>query len=155
MFGEDLDVEALAPLLDAEPAQSAASPSGWGWRYHSYDLTNKQLADGPNREAWSPVELDATQFVIMNELCREDIDADDPDFLSFIASEGLDAEAFIDRQIATTLVARNERLLTLTTEECACVLLPDGRRIAGENNTGRLTRWMSRFIGTTPVGTDT
>jgi hypothetical protein len=28
LFGEDLDVEALAPLLDAEPAQSTASPSG-------------------------------------------------------------------------------------------------------------------------------
>jgi hypothetical protein len=47
LFGEDLDIEALAPLLDAEPAQSTASPSGWGWRYYSQDLTKKQLADGP------------------------------------------------------------------------------------------------------------
>lgn len=146
LFGEDLDVEALAPLLDAEPAQSTVSPSGWGWRYYSHDLTTKQLAAGPNREAWSPVELDAAQFVIMNQLCREDIDADDPDFRSFVTGEGLDAEAFIHGLIATTLVARKGRILTLTTEECACVLLPDGRRIAGENNTGRLTRWTNRYM---------
>jgi hypothetical protein len=146
LFGEDLDVEAIAPLLDAQPAQSTASPSGWGWRYYSHDLTTKQLAAGPNREAWSPVELDATQFVIMNQLCREDIDADDPEFRSFVIGEGFDAEAFIHGLIATTLVARKGRMLTPTTEECACVLLPDGRRIAGENNTGRLTRWTNRFM---------
>jgi hypothetical protein len=48
--------------------------------------------------------------------------------------------------IATTLVARKGRMLTLTTEECACVLRPDGRRIAGENNTGSLTRWTNSFM---------
>ena len=84
--------------------------------------------------------------MIINQLCREDIDADDPEVRSFLAGEGLDAEAFIDGLIATTLVARNGRLLTLTTEECACVTLPDGRRIGGENNTGRVTPWVGRFM---------
>lgn len=146
LFGEDLEVEALAPLLDAEPAQSTASPSGWGWRYFSHDFTAKQLAAGPIREAWSPVELDAAQFTIVNRLCREDVDTDDPEFQSFLVGEGLDVEAFIQGLIATTLVARNGRLLTLTTDECACVILPDGRRMAGENNTGRLSRWTNRLI---------
>jgi hypothetical protein len=77
----------------------------------------------------------------MNQLCREDINADDPEFRGFITGEGLDAEAFIHGLVATTLVARKGRMFTLTTDECACVLLPDGRRIAGENNTGCLTRW--------------
>jgi hypothetical protein len=145
LFGEDLDVEVLSPLLDAEPAQSAGLPSGWGWRYESHDLTKKQLA-GPNREPWSPIELDAIQFPIVNRLCRQDINSDDPEFRSYLEGEGLDPDAFCDGLVATALVARNGRMLTLATEQCRCAILPDGRRIAGEDNTGRLTRWLQRFM---------
>jgi hypothetical protein len=90
--------------------------------------------------------LDGTQFVIVNRLCHDDIDSDDPEFRSFVERNGFDPEGFSDGLVATTLVARNGRILTLTTAQCACVLLPDGRRIAGENNTGRLTRWVERFM---------
>ena len=145
LFGEDLDVEVLAPLLDAEPAQSAALPSGWGWRYESHDLSKKRLA-GPNREPWSPIELDAIQFPIVNRLCRQDIDSDNPEFRSYLEGEGLDPDAFCDGLVATALVARNGRMLTLATEQCRCAVLPDGRRIAGEDNTVRLTRWAQRFM---------
>lgn len=146
LFGDDLDEEVFAPLLDAEFVESAASPGSWGWGYHTHELRKNQLAAGPDRKSWSPVVLDATQFVIISQLCREDIDADNPDFRNFLEREKLDAEAFIDGLIATTLVARNGRFLTLTTDECMCVILPDGRRVAGENSTGRLTRWVDRFM---------
>lgn len=43
-----------------------------------------------------------------------------------------------NRQQATRLV--------LTTFQLAIVILPDGRTVAGENNTGRLERWVQRFM---------
>lgn len=92
LFGEDLDVEAMAPLLDAEPVQSNVSQSGWGWQYYSHDLTKEQLAAGPDRESWTPVELDAPQFIIVSSLCQADIDSDDPEFRNFLTGEGLDPD---------------------------------------------------------------
>ena len=146
LFGEDLEVEALAPLLDALPVESAESASGWGWQYYTYDLTKAQLATGPDRQAWSPVELDANQFVVVNRLCQEDVDAEDPAFREFLAQEGLEVDTFVRGLIGTSLVARNGTKLTLTTVNCTCLLLPDGRRIAADNNTGRLERWVDRFM---------
>ena len=67
-------------------------------------------------------------------------------FYTSLAAEGLEVDTFVRGLIATSLVARNGTKLTLTTVNCACLLLPDGRRIAADNNTGRLERWVDRFM---------
>ena len=82
----------------------------------------------------------------MNRLCQEDVDAEDPAFREFLAQEGLEVDTFVRGLIGTSLVARNGTKLTLTTVNCTCLLLPDGRRIAADNNTGRLERWVDRFM---------
>lgn len=145
LFGEDLEVEVLAPLLDAEPVQGATA-SGWGWQSYAHEFTEAQLKALGATEPWSPVELDADQFAIVNALCKDDIALDDSEFVAFLTGEGLDPELFVGRLVATSLVAIEDGKLTLTTIQCGCVMLPDGRRFAADDNTGRLSRWVKREV---------
>ena len=41
LFGEDLEVGALAPLLDALSVESAEFASGWGWQYYTSTILPK------------------------------------------------------------------------------------------------------------------
>lgn len=145
IFGEDLETEGLFPLIDAIPTQRPDDPPSWGWAFYSHKSTRAQLAKAPAREPWRPTELDLIQFVVVQRLCKEDIDIHDPDFIHFLAAEGRQVDEFVSSLVATTLVARKGLKLQLTTIQCDCVILPDGRRIAAENNTGRLSRWLIRY----------
>ena len=146
LFGEDLNLEALSPLLDAVPVPRSDNPTEWGWQFFTHSLTAKQLAEAPTAQGWQPIELDANQFEIVNRLCGDDIDVNDEGFRAFMAENGLDADDFIKSLTDTTLVAKKGSVLKLTTIACNCVLLPDGRFMAADDNSGRLTRWLSRYL---------
>lgn len=145
LFGDDLEVERLSPFLETLP-QVATTPGGKsGWLYKAISMTAKQLAEGADHSDWQPAELDDEQFVVLDRLCREDVFTTEPNLLAYLSSHGGESEAFFQSLIDTNLVARDGERLVLTTVECAMALLPDGRSIAAENNTGRLTRWMQRY----------
>lgn len=143
LFGEDLDIEAFSPFLYVKPGQTAANPPAWGW-HCSYDpATEKELAATPTHDKWSPVVLNNAQFVIVNELCNgDDVNIDDPELKQFVEKEVCTIDDFIDGLIETRLVAREGNTLRLATTGCSCMILPDGRYVAAENNSGRLTRWV-------------
>ena len=42
--------------------------------------------------------------------------------------------------------AVREGVWTLLTEQASCVILPDGRFVVAENNSGRLLRWLNRYM---------
>ena len=144
LFGEDLEVEVLVPLLDAQPKQGEGSPSGWGWECHAHKFKEAELTSRGASEPWAPIELDAEQFAVINELCKDDIDTGDPEFVAFLKQNGLNPAEFVKQLAATSLVALNGNKLTLTTIQCRCVIRPDGRRFAADDNTGRFTRWVQR-----------
>jgi hypothetical protein len=48
--------------------------------------------------------------------------------------------------LVTGLVAMADDEMELITDRCRTAVLPDGRLIAGEDNTGRLTRWIARYL---------
>jgi hypothetical protein len=146
LFGDDLTLEALSPLLDALPTTKPDNPAEWGWRYYSHSFTNRQLSEACTAESWQPIELDSHQFEIVNRLCSEDVNTDNDDFRAFVSSADLDEDAFIKSLTDTTLVARQGSILKLTTIVCRCVVLPDGRFVAADDNSGRLTRWLSRYL---------
>ncbi|WP_447725688.1 DUF6602 domain-containing protein [Sphingomonas koreensis] len=146
LFGEDLELERLSPFLEARPMIATTPGEKSGWMYRTTPMTSKQLADGGDHIEWQPVVLDDEQFVVVDRLCREDVLMDDPDLLGFLAKAGRQPDGFFQSLVDTNLVARDGNRLILTTIECATVILPDGRSIAAENNTGRLTRWLGRFM---------
>ena len=114
--------------------------------YRETPMSAKQLAEGPDHMEWAPVELDDEQNVVLDRLCRVDVYTTEPDLLAYLASSGRDPETFFRSLVETNLVALDSTRLVLTTVQLAIVILPDGRTVAGENNTGRLERWVERFM---------
>lgn len=145
IFGEDLEIERLAPLLDARPQPREPSSEQWGWIYRLENLSSRHLR-GTDFDEWEPVEIDADQNVMITMLCSEDILVTDPELQEFLLSKGYNPAAFIDALCRTTLVAREGDRLQLTTTCCQVVVLPDGRYVAADNNTGRLSRWLDRYM---------
>jgi hypothetical protein len=147
LFGEDLEMEGLAPFLSATPTQAPGDSSNWGWFYHVDQSSEKTLATLPLNLSWEPVELTTAQYAIINELCEEgEVDISDPSFEDFASQHAASRDDFVFSLIETRLVARRGNILRLVTERCACVVLPDGRIMAADDNTGRLSRWTRRYI---------
>lgn len=147
LFGEDLQMEGFTPLLWANLAEHPYNPGQYGWMMTADGYSKKALDTSPTSTDWEPNELTIEQFIIMNHLCQEQsIDLTDSKLCAYFAPEGFNFEELVNSLIETRLVARNGKMLELTTVECACVILPDGRYVAAENNTGRMTRWVDRFV---------
>jgi len=145
VFGDDLETERLSPLLDAKPMENPDRPGAYGWKYNYRDISAKDLAGEPHRD-WEPVVLDEEQFVVVNRLCGTTVSTKDSDLLAFLTKAGRDPHDFFSSLVETCLVARDGDDLKLTTMTCAVAVLPDGRCVAADNNTGRLTRWIDREI---------
>lgn len=146
LFGEDLELERLSPFIEARPVIVDEQEYACGWMYRETPMTAKQLADGPDHIEWAPIELDDEQNVVLDLLCKHDVYTTDPDLLGFLKRSGRDPDTFFRSLIETNLVAIDGTRLALTTVQCAIMVLPDGRIVAGENNTGRLERWVQRFM---------
>jgi len=147
LFGEDLTFEGFSPLLWAklEKHPENSQLRGWGFTYN--EVSKKDLENTPRSIDWAPTALTIEQFVIINQLCDGAIiDTSQQDFISFLTVAKQSVDEFISNIVATGLVARNREKLELTTTECKCAILPDGRYIAAEDNTGRLTRWVEKYM---------
>jgi hypothetical protein len=150
MFGEDMELETLVRLLDYK-----FFPAVPGWELSAYPKIAKQQLIAEPKD-WEPVELDDTEHVLVTWLCEKDeIDLAAP-------PRGADPallKTAVERLVGAGLVGPDASLPTvfrLLTKQCAVVCLPDGRVVAGENVSGRLTRWLSRYMEArkTVVGPD-
>lgn len=55
-------------------------------------------------------------------------------------------EDFISKFKKTGLILVENNKMTLLTDLCQCVILPDGNVVAGDNKTGRLSRWVKNYV---------
>lgn len=150
LWGEDLELESLVPLLKGKAIQ-IQDKAGWAYNYYVFD--EQELSEFETSYKWEPVYLNTKQFTIMNTLCAgltEKIT--DHSLISHIEKDGEDFDSFIKSLLATNLVGLDGDELQLITEECQCAILPDGRFVAAENNTGRFTRWALKNILTVKKG---
>ena len=51
---------------------------------------------------------------------------------------------FLDEIKKTKLVFIENNKLKLLTDHCQCVILPNGKVVAADNKSGRLTRWIEK-----------
>lgn len=142
---EGADQEAMSLCLSARAVQSGGQA---GWQYKFNDLSSKSLKKRGPDSRWAPRELTSAQFVIVNRLCQDgSVSTDNPSFLEFVASQPDSVEAFVDSLIDTGLVARKDRELILTTDQCQTLITPGGKYVAGENNAGQMTNWaLQEFV---------
>lgn len=144
LWGDDLELEAFVPLLRGKVVQQGQR-AGWTYNYDVY--TEKELNEFGSSYEWEPIYLSSEQFTIFNRLCVGEIEKiDNPHLISFVESSGETFEEFLKNILETGLVGLKGDELQLITQECQCVILPDGKFAAAENNSGRLTRWLMKNI---------
>lgn len=117
-----------------------------GWRYKWVDLGEAELAGGDDLEQWQPAFLSTEEFVVITELCEEHRMFLDDELLGYLGERGVDPEELKEGLLDTGLVAMAGHEIELITDRCQTAVLPDGRLIAGEDSTGRLTRWVARCL---------
>lgn len=147
VFGEDLNIEQLNPLLFAGPIRIGEKG---GWNYTWTTFTKAQLSSASSTRAWEPTRLTDNEAVLVQHLCTHiEIDTRTSQLWSEWSThyDG-DIDEFLERLRYDGLAARNEHgVITLLTEQCTIAALPDGSFVAGDNNNGRLKRWILARIG--------
>lgn len=142
LWGEDLEIECLNPLLEGEAIQQEGFQ---GWNYNAIEVSEKELNDRATSYEWQPVIITPKQHHVICVLCKKPFeDINNPGFVAFVESDGETVENFLKDLIKTGLVGRNSNKIQLITELCQCAFLPDGKIVAAENNSGRLTRWINK-----------
>lgn len=114
-----------------------------GWEYFYLPTTKKELKKPLNHKEWEPVFVDQVQFIVLNRLCKvETIDTkNDKEMNEFLSKQNYSWDSFIKSMRDTGLVDTKNGILKLITENCVCGITNDGRYFAGDNKTGRVTRW--------------
>lgn len=143
LWGDDMLLETPHAFLLGR-ARIDGSTAGWDFRF--VNTSPQSIASLGESERWQPQFLTDTQGVVILQLIQEGrINLDDRSFKDFLTREGCDdPQKFVTALTETQLVACSidGGELRLTTTELALAVLGDGRIVAAENNTGRLTRWL-------------
>lgn len=141
-WGEDLEIEAIRPYLVARPEVVDGVAKGWHLGY--LPLPEQTGEPGDEHEPWRPEPVSELQAVVLSLLGRgKRVSVRDPQLLALLADENTELDAFIDGLVGTCFVALRGEELVLLTENLAIAYLPDGTAVAGDNNTGRVERWVA------------
>ena len=148
IFGDDLSVEPLKLYIDCRVKQFNVDLSGWEYNYREYKKESLEEISEP--VPWNPTFLDKEQYVIIQELCKDSVIniKEDENLEKFVTNDGNyeSLDEFLKKLKETGLVFIENNQLKLLTDNCQCMILPDGRTIAGENKSGRLTNWVMKFL---------
>ena len=148
IFGDDLNIEPLKLYIDCRIKQFNQDLLGWEYNYREFKKDSLNKISEPVE--WSPTFLDKEQYVIIQELCKDSVInvIEDKDLENFVTKDNnyKSLNDFLQKLKETGLVFIENNQLKLLTDNCQCVFLPDGRTIAGENKSGRLTNWVTKFM---------
>jgi hypothetical protein len=144
IFGDDLEIEGVHPLLDGVVV---ATPQQQGWALHWTKRTQTELdAYESDVAGWNPHVVSNEAFVVLNDLCRNGEVAIDEELTRFLEKCGKSVDELARELNDVRLAYRDGDHFKLLTDECACVIDPVLGFVAAENKTGRLTRWVLKRI---------
>ncbi|MDX9756588.1 MAG: hypothetical protein RBT52_03680 [Sulfurimonas sp.] len=143
-WGEDLTSENFSLFLSGKIRKQNDQ---FGWEYRHHDFDHKTLSIQPATKEWEPTYVSNSQFVIFNQLCGGDtVCIDDHELITYLEQEGENPLDFFNSLVRTGLVAIRDKELRLTTEQCQCAILPNGKYAVAENNSGRFTNWVHKHF---------
>lgn len=147
VFGEDLDTELVRPLLSAQFVQVDAAQ---GWRYEFIKFTETELATASTTISWEPIFLSKDEAVLVMYLCEvQELHTVSNEFWTKYAmnmGEGLDTSLeYLRRQGLAKL--GHDGVLRLLTNTCRVLCTPTHGWVAGEDESGRLMRWIMKHTG--------
>ena len=142
IFGDDLELEGINPLLRARAGKFGDLV---GWNYTFDPLSDANFLAGNSSKDWEPEELSLPEFTIVNMLCDgEVVSTRDPEMLRFLERNSTSMDAIVDSLKKRALASIKDGNLELTTKFCRCLITPDGRFLAADDDSGRFSRWVER-----------
>ena len=140
IFGDELQEEALIPLLTAQGTEH-------GWLYRAIPYSGKEMKQLDQDTQWSPTVLSETEYILMNILCARE---DPKDYVEIrelkenLLETGETAESILNHLSNVRLIYVEDDKIRLLTKECGCVIVPGVGFVAADDHDGRLMRWVMR-----------
>lgn len=144
IFGEDLEKIELNRFLDC---RYKFNDGQYMLEYNYSKLSKKSLNKPIETKPWEPIFLDINQYVLIHEICQKGEVEIGIELKEHIESQNLEFDKFISELIKTGLVCKtiSKNALRLLTKECKMGITSDGKFFAGENNSGRVDKWMLKL----------
>jgi hypothetical protein len=148
MFGEDLELEQVNPLIFAR--FRTMDDDRAGWEYEIVDIAKSQLVSMAAVVPWQPFVLDDLQFALVRYLCKhQTLQLDGDQVHDFCHSYDIKHYELIARALASGLIySDTSNALRLNTDACVCAVDPDLGYVAADNHDGRFERWLVRRTDT-------
>lgn len=146
IFGDDLEIESVNRFLSCNMVNIMGQR---GWNYH-YDEFPEEHFDQPMpSENWEPVRISIEQHHIIAYLCKyRFLKLTRINWCLEAIERKVDAEPFIKDLLNTGLVYIDSyKQLALLTDQCRCIAVPNIGFVAGDDKTGKLTRWVEKKMG--------
>lgn len=139
-WGDDLEMEGLNELLRAK---AIIKEDQGGWMFKYVKLSKDTLESRTSSIEWEPVEVTSSVYAIFLQLTQSDVYTKEPDFIEFAEKEAGSVSEFIDQITSTNFAAYDGKSLSLNSENIIAAVLPDGRFVLAENNSGRFDAWLT------------
>jgi len=139
-WGDDLEMEVLNEFLRAK---AVIKEDQGGWMYKYDELSKETLESRTSTIEWEPVEVTSSVYAIIHQLTKSDVYTKEPDFIEFAEKEAGSVSDFIDQITSTNFAAYDGESLSLNSENLIAAVLPDGRLVLAENNSGRFDAWLA------------
>lgn len=149
IFGSDFDCELVHKYINCKLAKD--NNGKFGWMYNYYQMSRKNLnqkANNDEKTKWAPTFLTENQFNIILLLFRVGSlnYVENSGIKKSIEKDGVDLEDMVESLVNTGLVYKRNNEISLLTDECQALILPDGRYCVGENKNGELTKWIKNNV---------
>lgn len=146
IFGDDFHYDQMNPFISCK--ERKIGNDNWAWEYSYHVINRKKLYEPFVKEEWKPVELNKSQFTVLNRISRSGaIDLyKDKQLNDFLENENEELSTFIDKLITTRLVYIDEGKMNLLVDELLIVFSPDGKIYGGENKNKRMTKYFMKQI---------
>ena len=148
-FSSDQNLEILKPLLLAKALERDGNV---GWYYEYFALPPQILDNLPARDNWQPIELDDRQYAVLailvlmeNSGISDGVDIDCPELIREFEDSEYSLNDAIEYLRKVGLISLEDGKLRTLTRECKIAALPDGRIVAGEDRSGRFSKWLMKF----------
>ncbi|NGN96571.1 hypothetical protein G5S52_02540 [Grimontia sp. S25] len=139
-WGDDLEMEGLNEFLRAK-AVIKEDQGGWMFKYD--ELSKETLESRTSTIEWEPVEVTSSVYAIFHQLTKSDVYTKELDFIEFAEKEAGSVSDFIDQITSTNFATYDGESLSLNSENLIAAVLPDGRFVLAENNSGRFDAWLA------------
>jgi hypothetical protein len=140
-LGLDLETEVFSRVLTAKFRREGARA---GWEYKFADVAEKHLRARCDAGTWEPVEIDQPTAVFIQLLAKYRSAELSDAFLVETAKEmGITPAEFARRLVDARLVLWDGPRLVPAVANCAVVIQPDGKFVAGDADDHRLRNWLA------------